>query len=76
MEDLGVWKEVFNTVGPWGVLGVFLWRLLVWFKPWGEQLIREHILLVTELRGGIAKQSESDALTHQKLDILIGQTKP
>ena len=30
-------------------MGMFFWRVLVWLKPWAEQMFQAHISLVTTL---------------------------
>lgn len=64
------------------VLGIFLWRLLVWIKPWIEKLITAHLAFVTTTSAAVAKITDTvDELkslhveTSEKLELLVGSSK-
>lgn len=64
------------------VLGIFLWRLLVWLKPWVERLITTHIAFVNNTNTAVSKISETidelkcvHAETASKLEELVTSSK-
>lgn len=82
-------QDVANLIQNFGlavailiVLGVFLWRLLVWVKPWIEKLINTHIAFVNSTSATVAKISDTvDELkslhvsTSSRLDDIASNSK-
>lgn len=60
MQDLAALIQNFGlAVAILIVLGVFLWRLLVWLKPWIEKLVSAHLAFVASTSEAVAKISET-----------------
>lgn len=64
------------------VLGIFLWRLLVWIKPWIEKLVTAHLAFVTSTSAAVEKIGESMSElkvlhvdTAERLDELVTSSK-
>lgn len=78
-------SDVSNMIQTFGLavailicIGIFAWRVIVWFKPWAEKVITAHLTLVAALTECQKRQEaalEKVADTHAKqTETLVKQT--
>lgn len=78
-------SDVSNMIQTFGLavtilifMGLFLWRIVVWFKPWAEKVISAHLSLVQALTECQRRQEaalETMASTHSKQTTLLTELK-